>query len=108
MNDDTFSRGISSGFGKESDGSTWTLASGQGTILSIEPSTGEVCPMSALILETDEGIALWDKYMTMGVTTTTYSTTSTMYWHCAMCGASGEGRVPYFHDKPITQEGRAQ
>ena len=112
MNDDTFTRSdTSSGWGSAPGGTSWSMAHDNTTWSIYEPSTevkDTLCPICVLLLETEEGQEIFGKYM---LTTARIisdgkgNVTSERGWKCSACGASGEGRVPEFHDKP-KQEGQ--
>jgi hypothetical protein len=67
-----------------------------------EPGLVELCPICVFLLDSEEGQVLFennmiaDVHMERGVI-------SSVGWHCRMCGASGEGQIPEFHEKPRRQ-----
>lgn len=89
--------------GKSTD-ATWTLASGTGTLYEHTSDLTEMCPICIILLETAEGIELFAKYMLASIQVASDgkgNVTSTTGWKCEMCGASGVGKVPEFHEKQI-------
>ncbi len=81
------------------DGATWVIAQ----VGEADPNAAEMCPICVLLLETEEGQALFGKYMYADIQIVSDgkgNVASRTGWVCHMCGASGEGRVPEFHDKP--------
>jgi len=96
LSDDTFKRHIG-GWVDMTDHATWTLAG------EPDPNAPEMCPICVLLLETEEGIALFGKYMYADIQIVSDgkgNVASRTGWICKMCGSSGEGKVPEFHDKP--------
>ncbi len=99
LSDDTFTR-QTGGWTARPDDSVWVLAS------SSDPNATEMCPICVLLLETEEGQALFGKYMYADIQIISDgkgNVASRTGWVCKMCGASGEGRVPEFHDKPKSE-----
>jgi hypothetical protein len=85
-----------------SDGATWSMAG------DTEHTSGlaEMCPICIILLETAEGIELFAKYMSASIQVASDgkgNVASSTGWKCGMCGAAGEGKVPAFHEKPVSR-----
>jgi hypothetical protein len=83
----------------KSTGATWSMAG------DTEHTSGlaEMCPICIILLETAEGIELFAKYMSASIQVDSDgkgNVASSTGWKC---GAAGEGKVPAFHEKPVSR-----
>jgi hypothetical protein len=71
-----------------------------------KPGLVDLCPICVFLLESEEGEILFEQNMIADVHMER-GTISSVGWHCRMCGASGMGEIPQFHEKPKAQRLRA-
>lgn len=72
-------------------------------IVRREPDFVELCPISAFLLESEAGEILFEQNMIADIhmfSDGLKQGISSVGWHCRMCGASGVGEIPQFHEKP--------
>jgi hypothetical protein len=68
-----------------------------------EPGFVDFCPICVFLLESEEGQLLFEQNMVAEIHIVNNGqghAISSVGWHCQMCGASGEGEIPQFHEKP--------
>jgi len=58
-----------------------------------------MCPICVFLLDSEDGQILFERYMRADVHVDGQTITA-VGWHCEMCGASGAGQIPEFHEKP--------
>lgn len=58
-----------------------------------------MCPICVFLLDSEEGQVLFERYMRADVHMEGQAIAA-VGWHCEMCGASGAGQIPEFHEKP--------
>ncbi len=63
-----------------------------------EPGLVDICPICVFLLENEEGEILFELNMIADVYMDGKVIVS-VGWHCQMCGASGVGDIPQFHEK---------
>jgi hypothetical protein len=67
------------------------------------PGLVDLCPICVFLLESDEGQILFEQTMIADIHLVSERqgpVIASTGWHCQLCGASGEGEIPQFHEKP--------
>src|SRR5579884_358064 len=64
-----------------------------------KPGFVDMCPICVFLLDSEDGQILFERYMRADVHVDGQTITA-VGWHCEMCGASGAGQIPGFHEKP--------
>ena len=68
-----------------------------------EPDLAAQCPISVFLLESEDGEILFEQNMIADIQMFSDGQKqgiSSVGWHCRLCGASGVGEIPQFHEKP--------